>query len=225
MQSHDDVEAAARDIGRRIRTVRNSKGITLTALAQATGLSEGFISKLERGQTSSSLANIISIAGALNIDTFELFADAVPSAKATEIEVHHRASDSAFSLVEGTGYKYRLLAGAQPLDTMEVFHLVFPEENAMKTLVSHPGQEHCFVLSGEIRFIVGKESHHLRAGDGIYINSGLPHRAENVGLGEAHVLMTVVRPTDQLKTSSNLVDWWRLPTEPGRDVRMAAGSK
>ena len=42
---------------------------------------------------------------------------------------------------------------------MEVFHLVFPREKGMESMVSHPGQEHCYVLQGEVLFFVGDEQH------------------------------------------------------------------
>jgi quercetin dioxygenase-like cupin family protein len=76
----------------------------------------------------------------------------------------------------------------------------------MQTTVSHAGQEHCYVLSGEVLFHVGGTSHRLRAGDGILIDSQQPHRAENAGRGQAHVLMTVARPAE----ASDVPDWWRL---------------
>lgn len=89
----------------------------------------------------------------------------------------------------------------------------------MKTMVSHPGQEHCYVLSGEILFHVGDTSHRLRAGEGIFIDSEQPHRAESVGKTEAHVLMIVSKPSE----SAVATDWWKLPKEQKRD--QAIGNK
>jgi quercetin dioxygenase-like cupin family protein len=89
---------------------------------------------------------------------------------------------------------------------MEVFHLVFPREKGMPTMVSHPGQEHCFVLSGEIVFHVGEAQYRLKAGDGIFIDSQQPHRAENAGRTKAHVLMSVAKPAE----GADAPDWWHL---------------
>jgi quercetin dioxygenase-like cupin family protein len=76
----------------------------------------------------------------------------------------------------------------------------------METMVSHPGQEHCHVLSGEVLFHVGGEQYRLKAGDGIFIDSEQPHRAENAGRGRAHVLMAVARPAE----AAAVPEWWRL---------------
>jgi quercetin dioxygenase-like cupin family protein len=97
-----------------------------------------------------------------------------------------------------------------------VFHLVFPHRNRMDAVVSHAGQEHCYVLSGEILFQVGGEEHRLKAGEGIFIDSSLAHRAENIGPGEAHVLMTVAKPVEG-GGSRELTDWWRLPDPASAD--------
>jgi quercetin dioxygenase-like cupin family protein len=83
----------------------------------------------------------------------------------------------------------------------------------MSAMVSHPGQEHCYVLSGEVLFHVGGAAHRLKPGDGILIDSQLPHRAENAGRGQAHVLMTVARPAE----SSNVPDWWHLATSTEKE--------
>lgn len=105
---------------------------------------------------------------------------------------------------EATGYRWRLLGGGAALDKLEVFHLIFPAKGKMRSMISHHGQEHCFVLRGEIVFSVNEEKHHLKEGDGIYIDSRFPHRAENAGDREAHVLMTVSK-----NPGSSFTDWWR----------------
>ena len=62
------------------------------------------------------------------------------------------------------------------------------------------------MLSGEVLFHVGRTQYRLKAGDGIFIDSEQPHRAENAGRGRAHVLMAVAKPAD----ASAIADWWRV---------------
>ena len=91
----------------------------------------------------------------------------------------------------------------------------------MDLMVSHPGQEYCYVLSGRIRFHVGAERFELAAGEGIFLNSELPHRADNIGEDEARILMVVAKSshaTSSRAKSSHLkssernehFDWWRV---------------
>jgi quercetin dioxygenase-like cupin family protein len=180
-------------------------GRTLADVAARAGLSEGFLSKLERGQAAASIANLIQLTDALGLGLAELFAGSAGAPAKTRISVY-RGSDDTLQEVAATGYRWRALAGGAPLDRMEVFHLVFPRTSRMATMVSHPGQEHCHVVAGEVLFHVGDAQYRLKAGDGIFIDSEQPHRAENVGRGRAHMLMTVARPADV----SESTDWWRL---------------
>ena len=90
-----------------------------------------------------------------------------------------------------------------PNDDLEVFHLLFPRKNRMDLMVSHPGQEYCYVISGRIRFHVGAEIFELAAGEGIFLNSELPHRADNIGEDEARILMVVAK-SSQAKSSTKL---------------------
>lgn len=177
----------------------------MSHLAERTGLSEGFLSRLERGHASSSIANLIQITEVLGLGLHELFSHQAAPAR-TSVAVHGKVS-SKTTEITSSGYRWCHLAGGAPLDRMEVFHLVFPRREGMKTMVSHPGQEHCYVLSGEILFFVGKTKHKLRAGEGIFIDSEQPHRAESVGKTEARVLMIVSKPAE----ASAAADWWKLP--------------
>jgi transcriptional regulator with XRE-family HTH domain len=199
-------------LGGRIRALREVRGLKLKQLADATGLSDAFVSRLERGQVSSSVANLIQIAQALDIGVSELFAD--PHAQLrSDITVHRHADGGEDQSIPSTGYRWRLFAGGMPNDDLEVFHLLFPRKNRMDLMVSHPGQEYCYVLSGRIRFHVGAEVFELAAGEGIFLNSELPHRADNIGDDEARILMVVAKSShatsSQTKRNEHF-DWWRV---------------
>jgi transcriptional regulator with XRE-family HTH domain len=209
----DKVARATHDIGRRLRAARTGAGLTLAAVARQAGVSEGFLSKLERGQAAASIANLIQLTDVLGLGLHELFPSDGAPAK-TRVAVH-RADGARLQDVAATGYRWRHLGGGAPLDRMEVFHLVFPRAKGMEATVSHPGQEHCYVLSGEVLFHVGEASHRLKAGDGILIDSQQPHRAENAGRGQAHVLMTVARPAE----AAAVPDWWHLSSTRTKEER------
>ena len=54
-------------VGNRLRALRKERGMTIPQLAAATGLTNGFISQLERDLTSASLSSLARIAGALDV--------------------------------------------------------------------------------------------------------------------------------------------------------------
>jgi transcriptional regulator with XRE-family HTH domain len=201
----DVVQAVTTSIGARLRGARTAARRTLGEVAAAAGLSEGFLSRLERGQASCSIANLIQLATVLDLSLADLFAERAVAAR-TRATVHRAGGDGDFDLVDSTGYRFRHLAGGAARDEIEVFHLIFPRDHGMQTVVAHPGQEHCYVLAGEIEFEVAGAVHRLAAGDGILIDSSQPHLARNVGAGQAQVLMTVTR----IPATSAAPEWWRI---------------
>lgn len=200
----DKVERTARDIGQRLRSARLGAGLTLADVAARAGVSEGFLSKLERGHSNASIANLLQLTEVVGLGLDELFGGGATPAR-TRVSIH-RSHAPEFQEVAATGYLWRSLGGGAPLDRLEVFHLVFPAKARMEAMVSHPGQEHCYVLSGEVRFFVGDDQYRLKAGDGIFIDSQQPHRAENAGRGKAHMLMAVSKSAE----TAEAPDWWRL---------------
>lgn len=213
MKTQEDTLAG---LGARIRSLREARGMKLKDLADGAGLSDAFLSRLERGLVSSSVANLIQIAQVLDVGVSELFANA-PDQSRSDVTVHRLDDAGDDQSIPSTGYRWRLFAGGLPNDDLEVFHLLFPRKNRMDLMVSHPGQEYCYVISGRIRFHVGVESFELAAGEGILLNSELPHRADNIGADEARMLMVVAK--SPLK--SEHFDWWRVPTAaaPARPVK------
>ena len=60
-------------IGHEVRTLRKKLGLTVSDLANATGISSGMLSKIENGNISPSLASLQALSGALSIPLTALF--------------------------------------------------------------------------------------------------------------------------------------------------------
>src|SRR5918993_3541288 len=69
----DKVAQATKQIGQRLRSARAGAGFTLASVARQAGLSESFLSRLERGQVVASIANLIQLAEVLGLGLHELF--------------------------------------------------------------------------------------------------------------------------------------------------------
>src|SRR5262245_21164646 len=195
----------ALELGDKLKRARLANSLTLTQLAQRIGLSEAFLSRLERAQAAASVANLIEITDALGIGMHELFA-AETRVQKTAVAVH-RAKEATGPVMEAQGYRWQRLGGGAPRDQLGTFLLFFAKGGKMPVNVSHAGQEYCQVLAGEIDFHVGDEVHRLRTGDCIFISSDLPHRVTNVGKSEARLLMTAAHEPH----GKALGEWW----EPG----------
>src|SRR5881227_1297925 len=69
----DEAGAVHVDLGERLRAIRQLRRRTLKEIAGAAGLSESFLSQLERGRTNATIATLQRLATALGIDVSDLF--------------------------------------------------------------------------------------------------------------------------------------------------------
>src|SRR2546422_1922861 len=65
--------AAEVDVGERLRALRRFRRCTLRTIADRSGLSESFLSQVERGRSSASIASLKRIADALGVSMADLF--------------------------------------------------------------------------------------------------------------------------------------------------------
>lgn len=62
----------AREFGARVREVRQARGLSQEALADRSGQHRTYIGHIERGETSPTLASIVQLAKALEVDPGDL---------------------------------------------------------------------------------------------------------------------------------------------------------
>lgn len=70
-----DVKDPRARFGRRLRSVRTTKGLSQEELAHISGLNRTYVGSVERGERNVSLLNIHKLAGALEIEPSALFDD------------------------------------------------------------------------------------------------------------------------------------------------------
>jgi DNA-binding XRE family transcriptional regulator len=88
-------------IGARLRAARKSHGLTIEQLASASGLTGGFLSRVERDETSPSVTTLVSLCQVLSLDVGSLF-------KASDMGVVTLASAPALRM-GGVGAVEKLL--------------------------------------------------------------------------------------------------------------------
>lgn len=206
-----DEEAVAVSVGRRIRVAREATSLTLKALAERTGLSQPFLSRLERGHVSASIANILEIARALGLGVAALLEGDAPAPERSW-SVHRGGSE--FS---GDGYSFRPLAHELRRQQMDAFVLNFPPHHGLELTVAHEGEELLYVLEGRIQFRFGDEEVLLEPGDAVQFDSSLPHTARNIAAKPARLLM-VTTPT-RAKPLGWLASMTRITTNSNKPRR------
>jgi len=165
------------EIGRRIRTVRRERGLTLRQVARAAALSATHISEIERGHTTPTVGALLRVAQALGkephyfLETERLpeisLVRAVDEKRVSELKAPRGASEALTHGIPGS----RIVASRTTL----------APHSAESDVLAFPGEEGGYVLAGEIEVHVGEEAFHVRAGDGFHLRSDLPHTLYNRG--------------------------------------------
>src|SRR2546423_7169713 len=164
------------DRGERLRAIGGLRRATLRTIADRAGVSESFLSQVERGKASASIASLRRIAGVLGVSVSDLFEPSGPP----QPRVLRR--DERPSLAFGILGRKHLLT-PRPLQHLEVFVGELDAGGSTGTEpYAHGDSEELFVvLSGSVQLELGGDLHQLENGDSIDYRSSTPHRVTNVG--------------------------------------------
>jgi transcriptional regulator with XRE-family HTH domain len=178
------------DVGERLRAIRSLRRATLRTIADRAGVSESFLSQVERGRASASIASLQRIAGALGVSVADLFEPSGPM----QPRVLRRAERPtlAFGIL---GRKH--LITPRPLQHLEVFvgELDTGGSTGAEPHAHGDSEELFVVLSGTVQLELGGDLHQLESGDSIDYRSSTPHRVTNAGDDLAEVMWIISPPS------------------------------
>ncbi len=187
--SAPDVQAEV-DVGERLRALRRFRRATLRTVAERSGLSESFLSQVERGRSSASIESLRRVADALGVSMADLFEpDGLPGPR-----VLRRDERPALSF--GVLGK-KLLLTPRPLHHLEVFagELEVGGSTGAEPYAHGDSEELFVVLSGTVQLELGGELFDLEPGDSIDYRSSTPHRISNTGQDLAEVMWIISPPS------------------------------
>ncbi|MCS3779015.1 helix-turn-helix domain-containing protein [Tsukamurella ocularis] len=154
-----------------LRAHRLSAGMTLEALADRVGVTKSYLSKVERGKSSPSIAIALRIAETLGVDAADIFGtpDAEQPGTVTVERAAQRIDPASAPLPI-----HDPIAAVVPGKQMHPF-VVYPTQIGGSP-VHHEGDELVYVTAGSIRLIVDDETTVLHVGDSAYFDARRPHR-------------------------------------------------
>ncbi|MGZ5340535.1 MAG: helix-turn-helix domain-containing protein [Solirubrobacterales bacterium] len=177
------------EVGPRIRSLRESMGLSLRDLAERSGVSAPMLSQVERGETSPTLAVAAKIAAGLELTLSQLL----------------RLDETGHAVVIRRAERRRRKRGGH---TVEELTPPLPGQRADVSLhrlapgavtggsgdppLHEPGsRETAVVLDGSLLLVLDDERLPLGDGDSVTFDADLPHHFENAGDEDA-VMMAVV---------------------------------
>ena len=158
-------------IGNMLKLYRRKKQITLQVLSEQTGLSVSYLSTLERGLSSPTIANLNSICEALDIT----MADLILKLDEKKPVVYKNDRQIIFS---NTGYCYESATEGKHQMSCIVMSVY---DNVLHSSSPHVVDEVGFVTSGAIKIFLNDEEYTLQAGDCIYIEANTKHSYQKIG--------------------------------------------
>ncbi|WP_342619522.1 XRE family transcriptional regulator [Rhodoferax sp. GW822-FHT02A01] len=154
-------------IAEALRLQRAERGLSLEALAQATGVSRSALSLIERGQSSPTAIVLDKIAAGLGITLGKLFEQ---SGRSTDVPVTPlaRRAEQVTWTDPGSGYVRRAVSPRNFPSSVQLVDVEFPPgaRVAFETVSPTPHfHQQVWILSGEMTLVIGEDSWHLKTGD------------------------------------------------------------
>lgn len=176
-------------VGARLRATRLRQRMTLKEVASSAGISESFLSQVERGVAGVSVPTLHRVATALGIMVADLFEPADVNRPQVVRRERRRSEDFA-------GARNTLLT-PRPLQNLEVFWIELgPEGETTDVPFAHgDSDEVLVVVKGEVEVTVDGKTYDLGPGDSIAYGSAVPHKCRNAGEGVAEVIIALSPPS------------------------------
>ncbi len=187
MDQASQIDASLTGVGRRLRGIRKTRGLTLVEASEATGISKSTLSRLETGQRRPSLELLLPLAWTYRIPLDDLVG--APDSGDPRIWMRPRR------------VKERTVI---PLTTepnaVQAWKIVIPSSLSEPRRRSHEGNEWLFVLSGALRLIVAEEDRVLAVGEAAEFDTQVPHWFGSTGAGPVELISIFNRPGERIRS-------------------------
>ena len=192
MPSPPEDDAESLRIGTAIHSARKEKGWSIKKMSEMSGLSTGMISQIERGLSLPSLKSLMMLATTLDVPIARFFNAPSPAPEVeSSIYVVHKNERPLLKLTP-LGLTKQNLAPELP-GIMEFFEVkLMPGGSSGPEFFPHAGEKAGLVLQGRIRLWLNDSPTMVEEGDSFRFPSDLPHRFDNPGRREAHMVWILV---------------------------------
>jgi transcriptional regulator with XRE-family HTH domain len=158
----DEISRSLAEVGPRLRALRVERSVTLTALAETTGISKSTLSRLESGLRRPTLELLLPLARAYRIALDDLVGapeTADPRVRLTPRSLHGM---TVIPLTRQPG-------------PPTAFKMIIPPARSDPEPRTHEGYEWLYVLSGRLRLVLGDRELFLRPGEAAEFDTRVPH--------------------------------------------------
>ncbi len=163
-----------KQVGSRLRAVRNSRGWTLDELAERAGMSASTLSRLESGKRQASLELLVPLTKQLGIRVDDLITLDAPDPRVRRPEIRRDGLVIVPLAPEGS--------------SVNTFRITYPPVRELPPLRIHDGYEWLYVLTGKLRLRLGEQDMVLSRGEAAEFDTRTPHAMSAAGGKPAQVI-------------------------------------
>ncbi len=166
------------ELGARLKALREEKSLSLRELSRRAGVAASFLSSMEKGRHSISVAILKSILDVLGLTLGEFFG----RSQAPTSKVVYRPSDLVEISGQRRGLSFKEVGAGRPERLLQLLVKRYdPGADTGAEPYRHGMQEAGVVLRGTLELLLDGEVHVLHAGDCFFFDSRRPHRFRNRG--------------------------------------------
>jgi transcriptional regulator with XRE-family HTH domain len=173
----DELDRVLGGVGPRLKALRRERDVTLAGLSATTGISVSTLSRLESGQRRANLELLLPIARAYSVPLDDLIAAAPTGDPRIHSRPIIRNGMTMFPLTRRAG-------------GLQAYKWVIPPSRTAKVPDPrvHEGYEWLYVLSGQLRLVLGEHDLILGPGEAAEFDTRVPHWFSNAGSEPVEVL-------------------------------------
>jgi transcriptional regulator with XRE-family HTH domain len=190
MSDAAEVDPLGRELGRGIRRARATAAMSMRALAARSGLSQPFLSAVERGLSMPSIATLYRIAEALDVPPSSL----LPDQPDGDVQVIRADEGRLVPSSEREGSAVGRLMLSDEDHGLEIYEYVAGPDADLDVWYAHDGRKVLHLIEGTLRVeLEGREDVHLGPGDCLVHTARIPHRWAIEGDAPVRLFLVVLR--------------------------------
>jgi transcriptional regulator with XRE-family HTH domain len=186
----DHRKTDGKTLGADLRSLRRSRGITLSVMARTLGRSVGWVSQIERDLSTPAIEDLRAIAATLCVPVSMLFgqSDTIETERGLVVRKGNRRpiGQKATGLIEE-------LLSPDLTDDFEMVHSTFAPGSKLGVSVTRPTQEVAYMVSGKLDMTIAGREFTIGPGDSFRIR-GEPYRWSNPYAEPALAIWVIAPP-------------------------------
>ncbi|AEB09420.1 helix-turn-helix domain-containing protein [Desulfobacca acetoxidans] len=175
-------------IGEKLKRLRQANSLTQEELANRAYLTKGFISQLERDQTSPSIATLKDILDVLGVSLADFFRDLPQDRVVYPQSARITTSNST------TACRVEVLVPDAQNRMMDPVLVTLAGGAALPPQEPHEGEEFGIVLKGAVSLRLDNSTFRVKQSECFYFRSDREHAVVNLGKQEVRILWVVTPP-------------------------------